>query len=792
MKNVKIFFLTFLSLTAGLFTSCGPEENFEPGPVPSGLQIYFPNDAPTTYALGDKDASVSIPVKRINSAGAVEVPLLYDMSSMEDADQALFTDIPESVKFDDGKTDAEIVVSFNRKKLVDGKEYKISFLLSDDENTSPYGYRTIDVVLTPWPWELLGKGKFRDDYFCYLWENVNPAEVEVEIYRHKSSKGIYMLRDAFGWPLMTAAFGRPQDGEAGLSKQFTFTPTNFVINCSAPDKVSIEEQFTGVTETKAGAGKHYIKSVAPGKLVDGVITFPEKGIALKCDVGELPVNEKGLFRVIFPGYEATDYSFAVSYSGMKVESDNETCSAVFDFAYGADVTGVSYVLVSGDVSEKVSEIVAKIADGTAENIKELENFVPGGSSMSLKMELEKGLYTLVAVPKDKHGEFYASSASFAYFYFPGMGGSVPDCDISAKLYKVADYPDASDLLDKCPPQSSILYEIAGSEIKSMKYFFNTTEYIKYAEKEGILKDVVQEKGMTLNAEAFDEFTKKGKTWNVFIELEEQTSWSIAVLAENNYGKKKLIVSSPLSTDPLPYNGELSVGEYKMTCSVVDDEGKKFDFENIFSLRPTLVENKFKLVNFVSDLLKLQWYATYDSAKSTLTLDGSVVGHDDWGPVFGQFIGVSNTQAAALWTYASDATAKQGSDPVVFSVDKATKELNKLNTTIELRLGQVSGQQVGNIGIVIMYTKEDTKVAKEKASASSVSSKSLSRYSFMPLGSDSNNLAVVSRRLDGGQSYSQMNRAYNPASVEYLNIDAVNCEPLVKEGPAKLRESSFAM
>ena len=51
MKNIESILLTGLTLLAGVsFVSC-TEEEFQPGPVEDGAQVYFPDTVPTQYDL---------------------------------------------------------------------------------------------------------------------------------------------------------------------------------------------------------------------------------------------------------------------------------------------------------------------------------------------------------------------------------------------------------------------------------------------------------------------------------------------------------------------------------------------------------------------------------------------------------------------------------------------------------------------------------------------------------------------------------------------------------------------
>lgn len=127
MKSLKIFFLATVAIVAGLFTACS-DDDFKAGPEVDGAQVYFPENVTTDYSISDDVTSIAIPVKRIAKDEALTVAVLASDES------GLFT-IPSSVSFAAGKETSELLITFDRTKLEDGKEYPLSFLINDEDNT---------------------------------------------------------------------------------------------------------------------------------------------------------------------------------------------------------------------------------------------------------------------------------------------------------------------------------------------------------------------------------------------------------------------------------------------------------------------------------------------------------------------------------------------------------------------------------------------------------------------------------------------------------------------------------
>ena len=489
----------------------------------------------------------------------------------------------------------------------------------------------------------LGTGKFREGWLSDVFTG-NMFEIDVTVHSHKSKEGIYMVEEMLGWPYMTEFFGATQEE---LSEQFSYTPSNIVIDCSNATQVTIEEQWSGITENSNGYGNFMIASAEPGTLVNGVITFPKDGLTAKL-VGldrEFPANSQGTFRIMLPGAEIVDYTLSAVYDGMKVSADGETASAVIDFTYGADVTGISYVLASGNVSDTADEIAAAIAAGTAENIYEVKDFAVGAEKVSVEAELEaSGVYTVIALPKNKAGKLLEAEASASSFFFPGKGGSsAPECDLDAMLGLVSvNWPEQS---ADCPDESSLYFEITGSELESLFTWLTPTANLEALLAEGASEEeLIDAYGTDQSAKFMPSINSKGGYGSAWINLLDDTSYTMLVKATNIYGKSA-IVKANHATAAIPYSGALAIGRYRMSYS----EESGYACENVFRVHPTAGSATDFFVSGLGDSSStLQWYATYDSAAGTLTLDGQAKGYESYGNIFGGIS--SNYDPAGTYIY----------------------------------------------------------------------------------------------------------------------------------------------
>lgn len=776
MKYITKFLLMGIVAVAGLLSACTSSDDFEPGPKDSGAQVYFPNTIPSEFNVGDDESSVTIPVRRVVTDAAMTVNIL---ASIEQGQEGILN-IPSSVSFEAGSDLANLVITFDRSALVDGTEYKASLLLNDEQNLTQYGNYMIDITIIPWPWEELGTGKYRDGWLCGLFEG-NLVELDVTIHKHKSQEGVYMVEEMFGWTFMTEFFGATQ---SQLSGQFSYTPTNITIDCSDPANVKIAKQYTGITEGINNYGDFLIESAAPGTFVNGVITFPEDGINAYMtgySSNPLPTNPDGTFRIMLPGAEITDYTLTAAYGGMLVNSDNSSASAVIDFTYGADVTGIHYVIAEGDVETSAATLAAQIANGTAENILTIEDFVVGAGSVSIKADLTTpGPYTVVALPLDKENKPLESNAAAASFYFPGMdGGDIPDCDVEAMMGSVSE--NKPDALEKNPDESSLYFKISGSELKTLHLLAMSTSNIETLVAQGAsYEEIIASYGQDFSSIAVPTINETGYYENIWINLNENTSYTMLVQATNIYGRSKVLAveKSTAAVDTSWYTGELAIGKYDMVYQSVED-GETITSSCTFTVNPVKgSENEFTIKDLGLNNTT-SWYASYDSATHKFTVSGVEVGYEDLGSRFGQGWGYydqAGTMILGFFSFANEQS--NGTDPCVFSVDATTGQINQLETLLQVLVADAASGKI--LGYLTQYLPGETVITyAENASSSAVqpSSKQAIRHT-----ATAKYMKATDRFSDhvATAKCAEMPKSAAHSGVRTLDVKTAKCEPL----PAK--------
>ena len=786
MKYITRFISMGIVAAAGLLSACTSNDDFEPGPKNSGAQVYFPNTVETEYRLADNESSVTIPVRRVVADEAMNVPIIAN-------DESGLFNIPSTVVFAAGEDVSNLVITFDRSKIVNEAGYPISLLINDDKNLTDYGKYMLDITISPWPWEELGEGKYRDEWLASLY-GAGSVEISVMIHKHKTQEGVYMVEEMFGWDLMTEFFGGSQsaiESAYGIS----YTPTNITINCSDPTKVVIPMQTSGIYDNTLGS--NYSIAQAQGKygtLENGIITFEPSALYLLLDDGRGAIaNKNGWFRIMLPGAEITDYSLTAQYSGMKVNADYTKASAIIDFTYGADATGIKYVFAEGDVQASAAEIAAKIANGTAENILSVEDFTVGAGSVSIEAELaNNGLYTIVALPLDKSGKAVEKNAVATSFYFPGMNGSeISDCDLKVEAKLISDYDP--ELLEQYPDETSLAFIVTGTDITSMTYYLNTTSIINSIEDGSMgitMEEVMASYGNVATSEDL-EMIATGNLALIYDKRNPGTSYTLVASAINKFGRSAT-VKATLTT---PYSGELVIGNYVMSCEAETTDGETIMQENNISILPNGTDGTQFLVGNFAYELDIEWYATYDSAKSELELSGEWK-YNEGDNFLGKWVAFTDTEAFLFASIDPNSGEEEsdGTYPLIIGIDPDTKQPNKLKSIVQVLYGTISTEGVTPQALIAVYYPDKTTFKKVESSQSgaylpsAMLSKSLASFSNMQEPVSNQIYTVCPVTLNGLQAATLRTQK---AGIRTLDVKTSKCESLPKQfnGRAKISKQA---
>lgn len=738
MKNLKFIYSLLVVLVAGAIASCTHDNAYTPGDVPAGPQVCFSNKNATVFDISgeEKDDIQYVIVTRIDTKGSLVVPI--DCTVAEEH-TALF-EFPEngSAVFKDGEDTAMFAIKANSAAMEEDKEYPIDLAIVRNDQTTPYGDSKWTVAFRLFPWNRI-KGEIDDfatfrggDIFSAL-DGVKfsilsvKAEVDVEIYEHKTKNGVFLLKNPWAKvavPVLGAAASEEEGTEA----------YHLVIDCSNPDKCFIEKRRMGMdskedkdwyiaSDYHPATKPEGIAGLLEGAKFDnegrwksgGVITWPENGLLIGSQsykAGHMfESNLEGGFRIIFPDGVATDYSLSVKYEGTTTASDLSEIKAKFTFNHGADVTGVKYYLAKGNVLADPTAAIQALLDGSANDICEVADFKSGTEKTEMSIYInESEIYTIVAAPKNNAGELVEKNVALESFFYPGLGSSGDHpCDLTVDFGKYTEHQtdvEGDDIGD----YNAFGYNVKGSNLKHLAVgcwpTTFLTEYLgkagntyeKLFKEEGITPLTIEELAVVQSAE--------GKT-HYYGDLEDNTDYTAVFFAINNYETREA-KTFEFKTDVAPVYAGDAIKEGKYTMK---NDGMTASYESHFDIKSYQGSSKrFVVSNFGYDD-NAEFFATYDAEAGTLTLDGTVRGRKKEGNLFGKMFGyIDNTKETC---YKYEAILDKGGltiGPLVFNIDKEKMEpISIQNYAFRVWIYEVTKDRTGqDVAGALIYPHDKSK------------------------------------------------------------------------------------
>lgn len=529
---MKRFFRIFAAVALVCTTLVACEEKFDdydPAAPESTAQVYFSKDTATTFNLAEVEA-VEIPVMRaVNGAG-----ITANITASVDAEYADVFTIPTSVTFADGETTSNLVITFDREKLVYDETYAVSLQIAADLITD-YGKDLINLNFKyPAPYESLGKGLFREDIMTTFY-NVDNLEYEVEVYENFNTPGYVYLKNVY-----TSLYPYNEPGD------YVTDDVYLAINVSNPDQVIIPRQKIGLNW---GYGDVEIATAEYGTFKDGIITFPAKGLLIcmpEYNEGFYYANGSGLFRVVMPGTVMTDYSLNLAYSGIRVAADNSV-RPVVDVVFGADVAEIQYAVVPGNISydgEALAETLAGMFDESLVSATVAAVDQTDDEEELLQMELvgaeavEPGIYSMVAVPYNADGEAQTADASVVAFYVNSVNTEIPEMDFDFMTMSANDLFAMFGEEGGFDESSSMAWFATGSNIKSWKMITTTAASVQAVlDKGATLKDIALANGSDWDLSYINGY---GYDYNYYEGLAPATSYMVVSYVEDILGNETAI------------------------------------------------------------------------------------------------------------------------------------------------------------------------------------------------------------------------------------------------------------
>ena len=403
MKYNKLF-LGLLAFAAMAFVGCKDEDTVGYVPV-EGPQVFFSTELPTVYELSKAENSFTIPVTRVDSVGALTVPVTAVLP-----DGSIFT-VPSSVTFADGQKTADLVISYNPDAVVYGEYSDLTVQIGDEKVTTPFGQNAFTFSAGATAWVSMGMATFRDDLVAGTY-GADPITYDVEIQKNIVEEGIYRLVNPYG-----SAYPYNDPGDWDTTKDYYM-----VIDATDPDYVWVPAFETGINwgdgpMTIAGYVQLYldngnsmdvIKANAPelfGTFEDGVFTFPEPRSFLAGFNGEYAQyysNSRGMTAIALPGSRIADYTVEYEYLGRFIDTEGQYYVEGVP-SLGEDIVSAKAALVT---AETLEEVYAAIVAGEYDEAVD----VTDGEAFRLPFD-ETGTYYVLIVGFDEEGNAVGELAS---------------------------------------------------------------------------------------------------------------------------------------------------------------------------------------------------------------------------------------------------------------------------------------------------------------------------------------------------------------------------------------------
>lgn len=411
MKNLNKIILALAAVVLPL-ASCQKVEEWKPGEMEDGPQVYFSADTPSSLSLSSQESSFAIDIYRVVTSGALTV----NLSVSGDTDP--FT-IPSSVSFGAGENKATIDVEYDADAIGFDSKKTLTFNIADDSAKTMYGASELKLTVEiPSPWTLLGKGSITDYYYMGQTRSVN-------IYQNDLNPNVFRLDSPFvpgDKPELTLL--QPGDVYKGvtITKEglVGYTDIDLTLNTNYNDEVYMV--FPGRFTSKADESLWTYNKV---------LAYQENGLPGIVQLAPMyymfntggwdKTQLDGQVEIVFPGYVIKDYSVSAEYSGIFTDPSGVS-SASTNVTLGADVEEVKLAVVAGNGIEAAA---MAIAAGTVESVSVSED---GVVNVPIPEDADFGEFSVVAVSFAEGEAQEIGYSTFQYF------GGAPADDLVAGKY----------------------------------------------------------------------------------------------------------------------------------------------------------------------------------------------------------------------------------------------------------------------------------------------------------------------------------------------------------------------
>ncbi len=696
MKNILKSLLAVLVFFLGACSQDHTSTIYEPIGEKAD-EIYFVSESISLeYEATETTNEVLVDLYRANAEGDLEVALGAELSSGADA----FITVPATALFKNGEYKVSVPITFNNiSNFVRGVTYSVTLfqnvgtgeitslkkLSKDGASTkavnASYKYSTITISASL-------KLEWEPVYILKDWNNlfVDPATLTDDAYvlddegKKQIQGGIFTYFYYWEGEDDTIVFERAKGTNVfrmtnwggGVTVILNVDTTNTFTDENGVAHPTFTTPWTATGATHSSYGPYYIESMATYQSAAGWANYGYNSVQ-PCyfDVANGVFNcyfvygvSAGFFGVggidsdvetfvLDSGIVVYDYATAAEYKGMEVGPDNAAANAKLSVKTGKDATGFTYALVNEDISKDFASVAAAIVAGTQDGAVSVTELGEEGVTEVVVENLVGGPYTIVVVAHDKDKNPTVDGASAAYFYFPGLGGGVKECEFTATLgsYEAL----GLEFVDGVGDWSAVAIDFASEDLKSLVYFVADKATLDAVlAQEGVTAEaVLAEYGQALTDDQIAAIKTNGSIKVPFTGLKANAEQTLLALGTNSFGKSLLVTANGATVDYPAYSGKVKLGTYKLSCPWVSEStGNSGVDEATLTILPVKgYKNKFMIADMLTAApQEIAWNAYYDEVAGTLTVDGTMFGYEAMGVVWGKVFTIFVYDAEGKYMY----------------------------------------------------------------------------------------------------------------------------------------------
>lgn len=388
MKFNKILVLPALALTMWGLGACTDEVKYDPAEQLSTPQVYFPTTTPSTVDIEENQTSVIVNVERVNTSGAITVPVTATATVGGEATD-IFT-VSTVAAFADGSATAPISIDFDFAKIKQETDYTISLSIEGADLT-PYGksQQTVTLKYAPWTaWKNLGNSVYTN--------NTPWGFVDTQVIQMRSS---LVNSDLVEYRYVAGSlFANELVIQLNKSTNAITVPLQDTGEKNGGNKILVADMYTMASKVLAGQDPTLYEHSSRFNPETGVMTI---AMCFITDKGGGSISWWGpdnFDYIQLPGYP--DYDIIVSNDGAYISEDSKEY-AILNIVKGTDVANYAFHLYPGALNAKaVAEKVAGIKEAITSDAEELY-----AASRSFQIQMtQTGYYTAIVVPVNAAGE----------------------------------------------------------------------------------------------------------------------------------------------------------------------------------------------------------------------------------------------------------------------------------------------------------------------------------------------------------------------------------------------------